>query len=198
MKQLVAQAIVAVLLVAIVGALLWVIRSRRASVAAGNTALDALARDLGTTWTPSAMPHLSGTYAGRACSLQQSRRPASDDDSRFVRIEVACPLSADFQVTRRKAALDGEFADRVRTGDETFDVQLMARSSDAARAKAVLAPDLRSTLVDWFGRGWMDDLRCRDGLLHIDGGFGLTEGVEVERARLLLQAGVRIADALER
>jgi hypothetical protein len=69
MKQVVAQAVVAVLAWGVVGFFLWVIRSRRAALAAGRAALDALASELGSTYTPAPMPRLEGLLAGRRCVL---------------------------------------------------------------------------------------------------------------------------------
>jgi hypothetical protein len=198
MKQLVAQVVVAFLFLAVVGLFVWMWRARRASLASGAVALAELSRELGTTYEPSMMPRLSGTYTGRACSIQQSRRPHGEDDATFVRVEIACRSTTGFQVVRRKAGMAGDGVDGVLTGDDTFDTQLVVRCADRARALAVLDPARRSRFVEWFRQGWIDDLRCRDGRLMIEGGYGLREGIEVERARLLLDEGVAIAEALER
>lgn len=198
MKQLVAQVVVAVLLASVTGFFVWMWRARRASLAGGAAALARLARELGTTYTPSGTPHLSGTAGGRPCAIQQSRRPHTDDDATFVRIEIACRSTAGFQVVRRRSGMADDGADGVRTGDESFDTQLAVRSDDRSRALAVLDAARRARLVGWFRRGWIDDIRCRDGQMTIDGGYGLREEAEVERARLLLDEGVAMADALER
>ncbi len=91
-----------------------------------------------------------------------------------------------------------EAPDLVRTGDDQFDTQLMVRSSDPDRAKAVLTPDLQSRLMTWSRKGRIENIWWKDCELLIDGGYGLNEGWEVELARQLLQAGVEIADGLER
>ena len=197
MKQMLAQVIVTVLLLSVVGLFAWMWRARRASRAAGRAALADLAHALGTTYEPSVMPRLSGTFGGRACSIEQSRSPQVEDDATFVRIEIACRSTTGFQVVRRKADMESDGHDAVRTGDDTFDTQLVARCADRVRALAILDAARRSRLVAWFRQGWIDDLRCHDGHLTIDGGYGLGEGVGVERARLLLEEGVAIATALD-
>ena len=199
MKQLVAQLIVFAVIAAVVAFFVWVIRGRRASLASGRAALEALASELGTTYTASSQPRLEGTFTGRHCTLQQLHRPGSDDDRPFVHITVACNSKSTFQLYRSKAGLAGiEAPDLVRTGDAEFDVQLELRAGDADRARTVLTEDRRRRLLDWFRHGWVDTVWQKDGRLLIDGGFGFREQVEVERARLLLQAGVEIAGGLER
>ena len=197
-KPVLAQAVVAILFLGVVSLFVWMWRARRASLASGAAALAELARELGATYEPSMMPRLSGTLAGRACSIQQSRRPYVEDDATFVRIEIACRSTVEFQVVRRKTGMEGDGVDGVLTGDDAFDTQLVVRCADRARALAVLDSARRSRFVEWFRRGWIDDLRCRDGLLAIDGGYGLREGAGVEQARLLLEEGVAVAHALER
>lgn len=198
MKQLIAQIIVVVVLVLVIGFFAWMFRSRRASRTAGTTALTALARELGTTYTPSRAPSLSGTFRGRRCTLQQARRQASNDDAPYVHLEIACAARTAFQIHRSQPSLAGVMpADLVRTGHEEFDIQLWVRSPDAERAKRILTPDLQTRLLDWFTRGWLDGIWWKDGHLLIDGGYGLREDWEVEAARRLLEAGTEIAEGLE-
>jgi hypothetical protein len=103
------------------------------------------------------------------------------------------------ELQRSKSGLAGiDPPDLVRTGDAEFDVQIIVRSSDPARAMRILTADLRGRLREWFRNGTLDVLWCRDGRLQIDGGFGLREDSEIARARRLLQAGVEIAEGLER
>ncbi|MGE0815698.1 MAG: hypothetical protein AB7O28_17115 [Vicinamibacterales bacterium] len=198
MKQLVAQAIVFTVLVAVTGFFVWLIRGRRSSLRAGREALESLAAELGTTYQASSQPRVEGALAGRRCRLLQTHRPASNDDTPFVHIEIACEAEATFELYRSKTGLVRiDPPDLVRTGDAEFDLQLEVRSSDAARAKAVLTDELRRQLLDWFRHGWVDSFRLKDRQLLIDGGFGFREEVEVQRARTLLLAGVEIAEGFE-
>lgn len=199
MKQVIAQAIVAVLLVLVVGFFVWMFRARRAARASGATALAALARDLGATDEPRAGTGLHGTFGGRRCTIAEKRRPGSDDTQPYVHLQIACDARATFQVHRSESGLASIAPpDLVKTEDQEFDVQLIVRSTDADRAKRLLSPDLRRRLLDWFRRGALDGIWWKDGQLLIDGGYGFQEGWQIEQARLLLEVGVQLADGLER
>lgn len=198
MKQAVAQAIVAVLVLGVAGFFLWVIRGRRAALAAGEAALDALARELGTTYTRSPEPRIEGALAGRACLMLHLHRPGSDDHQPYVHIEIAYAGPVTLEMHRSTTGHAGiDPPDLVRTADADFDVQITVRSSDPAGVLRLLTPDRRGRLREWFRNGTLNTVWVRDGRLQIDGGFGFREAGEVARARRLLREGVEIADALQ-
>jgi hypothetical protein len=198
MKQVIAQIVIAVVLILVIGFFVWMFRSRRASRAAGATALEALARDLETTYSPSSWTSLTGKFRGRRCAIHEMRRPGSDDAERYAHLEIACAARAPFQVQRSQASPTGtEPADRVRVGERDFDLQLWVRTTDAERARRILTPDLQQRLLDWFQHGRVDLIWWKNGQLLIDGGYGFREDWQVDLARQLLQAGVEIAEGLE-
>lgn len=158
MKQVIAQAIVAVLLVLVVGFFVWMFRARRAARASGATALAALAGTLARRTSRALGPACTARSAGDAARSLKSAARAQTTPSPTCIFKSRATRGPQFQVHRSESGLASIAPpDLVKTEDQEFDVQLIVGSTDADRAKRLLSPDLRRRLLDWlppWGAGW--------------------------------------------
>lgn len=174
----------------------WIAVKQRGSRREGARMRAALAEAMGATG-PSDL-HIEGIYKGRRCSLQECAPMGSDNARAYVQIRVECRAPLTLEIVRARPALAKiDHPEFFATGDRAFDDQIEVRTNNPARVKEVLSADLRESLLTWYRRVYADAIWLKDGFLEIMGGEGFRETVEIEHAKILLDAGVRIAEGLE-
>lgn len=178
-----AQLIVLVIIVALVGGGIWAFRKSRAIGRDADEALAEFGRALGAPFDAKSRS-FSGHIDGRAVTVSEARQGTEGEYEYFVRINLSTGSPDTVDIVRQASGL--KVVQSLETGDPDFDRWFVVQSSNPTRLLRALTPDVRRQWLDWQTHGWLWEVRVRNGELRYAGGEGLFRRGQIEKTRTIL------------
>ncbi len=189
-----AQVIVLVIVVALVGGGAWAFTKSRSIGRDADAALAELGQVLDAPFDMKSRS-FNGHLAGRRVTVSEERQGSEGEYDYFVRIIVATRTPDTVEIVRQASGL--KVVQGLETGDPDFDRWFVVQSSNPPRVLQALTPDVRRQWLDWQTSGWLWEVRVRNGELRYAGGEGLFRRKQIERTRTILADLVAFAARLE-
>lgn len=189
-----AQLIVLLIVVALVGGGLWAFQKSRSIGRDADAALAEFGAALGAPFDAKSRS-FSGQMDGRTVTVSEARQGTEGEYEYFVRITIQTSSPDTVDILRQASGL--KVAQGVETGDADFDRWFLVQASNPARVLHALTPDVRRQWLDWQTHGWLWEVRVRNGELRYAGGEGLFRRGQIEKTRAILTDLRAFASRLE-